>query len=139
MKIRTYQDTDKNDVIALWRDCGLVSPQNNPVKDIERKLKVDPGLFLVGICNNKVIATVMGGYEGHRGWINYLGVSPAKQRKRYGEQIMKAVEVLIKEKGCPKINLQVRTTNKSVISFYEALGYDIENVVGFGKRLDHNQ
>jgi len=102
MKIRTYRENDKNDVISLWQDCGLVAPQNNPAKDIERKLKVDPDLFLVGISNNKIIATVMGGYEGHRGWINYLGVSPAEQRKGYGQAIMTAVEVLIKEKAALK-------------------------------------
>jgi len=138
MKIRTYRENDKNDVISLWQDCGLVAPQNNPAKDIERKLKVDPDLFLVGISNNKIIATVMGGYEGHRGWINYLGVSPAEQRKGYGQAIMTAVEVLIKEKGCPKINLQVRTTNKNVLAFYESMGYDVDGVVGLGKRLEYD-
>ena len=111
MKIREYRLADQETVISLWNECGLIAPQNNAVKDIERKLKVDPDLFLVGTCENKIVATVMGGYEGHRGWINYLAVKPSEQRKGYGQSIMKSVEQLIKEKGCPKINLQVRASN----------------------------
>lgn len=137
MKIRAYTQQDKEDVISLWDECGLVVPQNNPAKDIERKLKVDPELFLVGLRENAVVATVMGGYEGHRGWINYLAVKPAQQRKGYGQAIMQAVEALLIKKGCPKINLQVRKTNESVIAFYAAIGYSNDNVVGLGKRLEH--
>ena len=77
----------------------------------------------------------MGGYEGHRGWINYLAVKPSEQRKGYGQSIMKSVEQLIKEQGCPKINLQVRTSNEQVIAFYTAIGYGNDNVVSLGKRL----
>lgn len=141
MKVRVYEEQDRNSVITLWRECGLVAPQNDPDKDIDRKLKVDADLFLVGvetdqIGNEIVIASVMGGYEGHRGWINYLAVSPNHQRKGYGQAIMKAVELRIQAKGCPKINLQVRHTNQAVIAFYTALGYGDDNVVGLGKRLE---
>ncbi|ETX11369.1 acetyltransferase GCN5 [Marinomonas ushuaiensis DSM 15871] len=148
MKIRAYEEKDKASVIVLWRECGLVTPQNNPDKDIERKLNVDADLFLVGVKNiddgavekgNEIIvASVMGGYEGHRGWINYLAVSPNHQRKGYGQAIMKAVESRIQAKGCPKINLQVRHTNQAVIAFYAALGYGDDNVVGLGKRLEND-
>ncbi len=138
MKIRAYQNQDKAEVISLWNDCGLVAPQNDPAKDIDRKLNVDPDLFLVGVKGNTIVATVMGGYEGHRGWINYLAVKPSEQRKGYGQAIMEAVEKLIRQKGCPKINLQVRTTNESVIAFYAAIGYGNDNVVGLGKRLEHD-
>lgn len=139
MKVRPYMETDQEDVIFLWDECGLVTPQNNPIKDIERKLKVDPDLFLVGIVDNKIVATVMGGYEGHRGWINYLAVKPSEQRKGYGQSIMQSVEQLIKEKGCAKINLQVRTSNEQVTAFYSAIGYGNDNVVGLGKRLIYDQ
>ena len=138
MEIRTYQDKYRGDVIALWKECGLVVPQNDPEKDIDRKLKVDPDLFLVGISGNEIIASVMGGYEGHRGWINYLAVRPSEQRKGYGQSIMQAVEQLIKDKGCPKINLQVRATNEKVMAFYSAIGYGNDNVVGLGKRFEHD-
>lgn len=116
----------------------MVVPQNNPARDIERKLKVDPDLFLVGTNENGIVATVMGGYEGHRGWINYLAVKPSEQRKGYGQSIMQVVELRIKDKGCPKINLQVRTTNEAVIVFYAAIGYGNDNVVGLGKCLEDN-
>jgi hypothetical protein len=76
VKVRSFQITDKQTVIDLWKDCGLVVPWNNPDKDIERKMTVGSDLFLVGELDNKLIATVMGGYEGHRGWANYLAVKP---------------------------------------------------------------
>ncbi len=142
MQIRAYSEEDLNAVIALWRRCGLLTPQNDPAKDIERKLKIDRDLFLVGSCmsNNgtELIATVMGGYEGHRGWINYLAVKPEQQRKGYGQRLMQAIEDRLKSRGCPKINLQVRTANTDVLSFYAAIGYSNDNVVGLGKRLEYD-
>ncbi len=138
MKIRVFEEQDLDKVISLWSECGLLAPQNDPVKDIERKLKVDPDLFLVGIKESQIVATVMGGYEGHRGWINYLAVKPAEQRQGLGQKMMQSVEALIKDKGCPKINLQIRTSNKEVIAFYAALGYGDDNVVGLGKRLEYD-
>ncbi|HEY84360.1 MAG TPA: GNAT family acetyltransferase [Chloroflexi bacterium] len=135
MKIRTYQASDEADVINLWVKCGLVVPWNNPHQDIERKLKVHPELFLVGTRDDEVIASVMGGYEGHRGWINYLAVDPAYRRRGYGQKMMTAVKVKLKAMGCPRINLQVRSSNASVIRFYEAIGYKQDDVVSFGRRL----
>ena len=92
MKIRAFDIADQAAVIELWRACALVVPWNDPVKDIARKLKVDADLFLVGELRGEIVATVMGGYEGHRGWINYLAVSPQHQRKGYGREIMEYVE-----------------------------------------------
>ena len=138
MKLRPYQLTDKDKLIALWRECGLLAPQNDPSKDIERKLKVDPDLFLVGVIEDNIVASIMGGYEGHRGWVNYLAVKPSQQRKGLGQQLMQETETLLKQKGCPKINLQVRTSNPSVIAFYEAIGYANDHVVSFGKRLEQD-
>ena len=138
MKLRPYQLTDKDKLIALWRECGLLAPQNDPSKDIERKLKVDPDLFLVGVIEDNIVASIMGGYEGHRGWVNYLAVKPSQQRKGLGQQLMQEMETLLKQKGCPKVNLQVRTSNPSVIAFYEAIGYANDHVVSFGKRLEQD-
>ncbi len=136
MITRPFDKSDQQAVIDLWIDCGLVVPWNDPVKDIERKLKVDPDLFMVGELDGEIVASVMGGYEGHRGWINYLAVSPHHQRKGYGRLIMEAVELAIAQKGCPKINLQIRGSNTDIASFYQSIGYDIENVIGLGKRLE---
>ncbi len=138
MRIREFTIEDQDEVIQLWTECKLVVPWNDPVKDIQRKLRVDPDLFLVGEYSGSLVATVMGGYDGHRGWINFLAVSLAHRRKGYGGKIMEAVESRIEEKGCPKINLQVRETNTDVISFYKASGYGIDNVVGLGKRLERD-
>ncbi len=137
-KIRAFRKEDQIAVINLWTDCKLVVPWNDPAKDIERKLKVDPDLFLVGHLSGNVVASVMGGYEGHRGWINYLAVSPHHRRNGYAKKIIHFLEELIKGKGCPKINLQVRNSNSDIISFYKSIGYGDDNVVGLGKRLDHD-
>jgi len=138
MNIREYKKKDLKEVISLWSECGLVVPQNDPAKDIERKLKKDRDLFLVGSNEKGIIATVMGGYDGHRGWINYLAVKPSEQHNGFGQKIMQAVEVSIKNKGCPKINLQVRNSNADVIAFYSAIGYGNDNVIGLGKRLEYD-
>ena len=143
MDIRVYQESDIQDVVALWQECGLVTPQNNPEKDIARKLQVDTDLFLVGtlkrniakVEDEQIVATVIAGYEGHRGWINYLAVKPAEQRKGFARTMMNAAEKLLLEKGCPKINLQIRASNKAVLAFYNAIGYGMDDVVSMGKRL----
>jgi len=139
MFIRIFQTNDTTAVIQLWYQCGLTTVTNNPLRDIERKLLVDPDLFLVGEEDGRIVATVMGGYEGHRGWLNYLAVAPELRRQGHGQAIVRAVEHLLADKGAPKINLQVRTANQTVIKFYQALGYHIDDVVSLGKRLvqDH--
>ena len=76
MDIRAYLESDEEAVIALWQDCGLVVAHNDPRRDIARKLEVGRDLFLVGVEAGEVVASVMGGYDGHRGWVNYLAVSP---------------------------------------------------------------
>jgi len=116
--------------------CELTVPWNNPHKDIARKLQVQPELFLVGILDSSLIATVMGGYEGHRGWINYLAVHPDFQGKGYGQEIMNSVETGLREMGCPKINLQIRRGNDKIAFFYQKLGFTYDHVISMGKRLE---
>ncbi|HKJ37290.1 MAG TPA: GNAT family acetyltransferase, partial [Anaerolineales bacterium] len=111
MNIRPFELKDEEQVIALWKECKLVVPWNDPKKDIERKLKVNPELFLVGEINDKIVASIMGGYEGHRGWVNYLAVSPSHRKMGYGRQLMEAIEERLGKMGCAKVNLQVRETN----------------------------
>ncbi len=135
MQIRGFDIQDEEEVIALWKECKLVVAWNDPKKDIQRKLKVNPELFLVGMIEHEVVATIMGGYEGHRGWVNYLAVSPSHQRKGYGRQMMDQLEAKLRELGCPKINLQIRETNAPVIAFYKSIGYAVDNVISMGKRL----
>ncbi|MHB1356461.1 MAG: GNAT family acetyltransferase [Anaerolineae bacterium] len=136
MEIRTYQMSDEQAVIALWERCDLVRPWNNPRKDIERKLKVRPDLFLVGVSDDRIVAAVMAGYDGHRGWINYLAVAPEERLRGYGRMIVAEAEKRLQAAGCPKINLQIRKSNTEVIAFYAALGYCEDEVVSMGKRLE---
>jgi ribosomal protein S18 acetylase RimI-like enzyme len=135
LKITTYKPEYESAVIDLWQRCNLTRPQNNAKKDIERKLAVDPEQFLVGLVDGKVVATVMFGYDGHRGWVNYLGVDPERQKQGLGRQMMDAVEKKVRPLGCPKINLQVRNGNTNALKFYERIGYKIDEVVSMGKRL----
>jgi ribosomal protein S18 acetylase RimI-like enzyme len=134
--IRPFHASDEDQVVDLWHRCGLVVPRNDPKQDIARKLHVQPELFLVGILDGRVAATVMAGYEGRRGWINYLAVAPNRQRLGIGRQMMQAAERALRGLGCPKINLLIRTSNRAVIAFYERLGYSIDEVVSMGKRLN---
>jgi ribosomal protein S18 acetylase RimI-like enzyme len=133
--IRSYCDSDKDEIIQLWEKCDLVVPWNDPRCDIKRKLSIQPELFIVGYVDNKIIATAMVGYEGHRGWVNYLAVEPKCRRKGFGKQMMEDAECRLLKLGCPKLQVQVRATNSGVIKFYRKLGYYIEDVVNIGKRL----
>ena len=136
MRIRSYQSGDRDAVVALWHRCGLVAPQNDPEKDIRRKLQVNPEWFLVGEKNGRLVATCMAGYEGHRGWINYLAVDPEHQRQGLARQIAEAAETRLKDAGCPKINLQVRTANQQALGFYRSIGFTVDDVISLGKRIE---
>ncbi len=136
MNVRPFCAADRDAVIALWEVCGLARPSNDPGRDIERKQAVQPDLFLVGFDGDVLVGTVMAGYEGHRGWVNYLGVDPPHRRKGYGRVMMHAAEEALAELGAPKVNLQVRSGNDEAVAFYRDLGYETEERVSLGKRLD---
>lgn len=114
----------------------MVRPWNDPHKDIQRKLRVRPELFLVGERDGQVVGTVMAGYEGHRGWLNYLAVDPPYQRQGLGRQLVREAERRLESAGCPKVNLQVRTSNRGAIEFYLRLGYTVDDVVSLGRRFE---
>jgi ribosomal protein S18 acetylase RimI-like enzyme len=136
MTIRAFRAEDESAVIALWDRCGLVRSWNDPRKDIARKLKVQSELFLVGLADDAIVATVMAGYEGHRGWVNYLAVAPEWQRQGIGRAMMHEAERLLRDAGCPKVNLQVRDANTDALAFYSALGYTRDEVISMGKRFE---
>ncbi len=136
MEIRVYASQDAPAVVQLWNDCGLTRPWNDPHKDIARKLSVSPALFWVGVDEQgEVMASIMVGYDGHRGWINYLAVHPKHQRQGHARQLMQRAEAELTALGCPKLNLQVRAGNEAVVAFYESLGYNDDHTVSLGKRL----
>lgn len=135
MDIRGYEHSDEAAVVGLWMECDLVRPWNNPHKDIQRKLTVQPELFLVGLIDGSVIATVMAGFDGHRGWVNYLAVAQQYRRRGFGRALMDRVECLLTNMGCPKLNMQIRASNAAVVTFYERLGYAHDQTISLGKRL----
>jgi ribosomal protein S18 acetylase RimI-like enzyme len=123
-------------VVALWRDCGLTRSWNDPYRDIDRKMSQQPDGFLVGEWpDGAVRASAMFGYDGHRGWVNYLAVGPEHQRRGHARILMAAGEAWLIAQGCPKLNLQVRRSNLAAVDFYSALGYGEDDVVSLGKRL----
>ena len=137
--IRPFKEGDEEALVSLWNICKLTVPWNNPYKDIARKLKVQAELFLVGYLEDKLIASIMAGYDGHRGWINYFAVHPDFQARGYGKQLMNNIENGLRELGCPKINLQIREGNDKVFSYYQKLGFVEEKRINMGKRLEDDQ
>lgn len=135
MKIRSYFKADEEAVIALWLQCRITRPWNDARKDIQRKLTTQPELFFVGELDGKIVGTAMAGFDGHRGWVNYLAVDPARQRAGLGRLLMQHVEDSLLARGCPKLNLQVRASNEAAAAFYARLGYSMDEVVSYGKRL----
>ena len=135
LEIRPYEEGDREAVVALWRASGLVVPWNDPVRDIERKLGMQSEMFLVALLDGSLVATVMAGYEGHRGWINYLAVAPQCRRQGLGRRMMEAAEARLHAMGCPKINLQIRKSNVSAVDFYRSIGFIEDESISMGKRL----
>jgi ribosomal protein S18 acetylase RimI-like enzyme len=133
--IDTYQNGDEAAIIELWQQCGLVVPWNNPQTDIARKVTNSPELFFTGRIGGRLVASCMAGYDGHRGWIYFLAVANSEQRKGLAAQLVAHVEAQLIELGCPKLELMVRDTNREVIAFYEAIGFNLDPVRVLSKRL----
>lgn len=134
-EIVRYRSEYQDAVVDLWRKCDLIVPQNDPVEDIQKKIDFQPELFLVALLDGKMIGSVMAGYEGHRGWLNYLAVLPDYQRHGYGRRLVEKVIDELRKLGCLKVNLQVRRSNVSVVDFYRRLGFKDDDVTSLGKRL----
>jgi ribosomal protein S18 acetylase RimI-like enzyme len=135
VEITSFAEPDRGALIGLWQACGLTRPWNDPSKDIDRKLSDPIGVFLVAKLDGEVIGSVMAGYDGHRGSINYLAVHPRRQRMGLGRRLMHEAESALLKLGCPKINLMVRRDNAEAAEFYEKLCYLGNDVVVLGKRL----
>ena len=133
--IRPFADQDEDAVVALWRDAGLVRPWNDPHRDIARKKLVQRDLFLVAVDADAVVGTAMAGYDGHRGWVYYVAVAPDQQGAGLGRRLMAEVEARLLALGCPKVNVQVRSGNEAVGTFYARLGYAPDGATGLGRRL----
>ncbi len=138
LAIRPFEADDREALIGLWHVCGLDRPPNDPNDDIDRKLAHDPEHLLVAVDrarNHSIVGSVMVGYEGRRGWVNLLAADPAYQGNGIGVALMERAEEILRELGCPKVNLQIRTSNVGVIDYYKALGYTVDDAISMGKRL----
>jgi len=135
MELRPYAAADEGAVVDLWQRCGLVRPWNDPRKDIQRKLTTQAELFLVGELQGTIIATAMAGYDGHRGWVNYLAVAAECRGRGFGRLLMREIEERLTARGCPKLNIQVRNGNRDALAFYRKIGYAPDEAVSLGKRL----
>ncbi|MGA4670006.1 GNAT family acetyltransferase [Propionibacteriaceae bacterium Y1923] len=136
VRIRPFTSTDADAVVALWQAAGLVRPWNDPYRDITRKLSQQPELFVVAVDEqDRVVGSVMAGFDGHRGWMNYLAAATDTRGLGIGRALVEHVEHELRAVGCPKLNLQVRTSNSEVIAFYRHLGYQVDDVVSMGRRL----
>ena len=130
-----FVEADTDAVIDLWNLTDLTHPNNDPSLDIKRKMNDSPWGFLVAMDGKTIIGSIMVGYDGHRGWINYLACHPNYRRRGVAKSLMNEAKKLLLERGCPKINLQVRSGNESAVKFYESIGYLDDNVTSFGLRL----
>jgi glutathione S-transferase len=135
MLIRPCTPADESAVIALWEACGLTRPWNDPGRDFARKMAMQPELFLAGVVEGRIVASVMAGYDGHRGWMNYLAVDPALRGRGLGRALVRHVEQALVALGCPKLNLQIRADNAAVGAFYARLGYAPDAAFSWGRRL----
>jgi ribosomal protein S18 acetylase RimI-like enzyme len=134
--IRPYREADFDALISLWRECGLIVPHNDPARDVAFCLaSADAELFVVE-DRGRLIAAVMTGHDGHRGWIYYLAVSPDAQGQGLGRRMMRHAETWLKDRGAPKVNLMIRDTNEKVRDFYRAIGYECEPRIVMARRLN---
>jgi ribosomal protein S18 acetylase RimI-like enzyme len=130
------QNVNLESVVSLWNACELTRPWNDPYKDIQFALESETSTVLVGLFEESIVAAVMVGHDGHRGVLYYLAVDPAFQKRGFGKAAVAAAEAWLRERGVWKINLMVRSENEKAGRFYERLGYAVNPVTSFGKRLD---
>ena len=134
--VREYAERDRGEVVALWNEVFADDPPRNaPERVIERKLATQRELFLVAEQRGRVVGTVLGGYDGFRGWVYHLAVAPEQRRAGIGRELMQEIERRLRALGCPKINLQIRAHNSGVRAFYERLGWSTEAHISMGKEL----
>jgi ribosomal protein S18 acetylase RimI-like enzyme len=134
-EIVKYDQDYQNALVELWIKCNLIVPQNDPIEDIHKKLEFQPDLLLIALLDRKLIGSVMVGYEGHRGWLNYLAVLPDYQKRGYGRKLVEKAILELERLGCMKLNVQIRESNIAAVRFYERLGFEEDHVVSFGLRL----
>lgn len=127
---------DREDTVVLWEAAGLTRPWNDPRSDFDLALATPTSAILLARGDGRLSGSVMVGFDGHRGWVYYLAAAPDSRRQGIGRMLMRAAEEWLHERGCPKIQLMVRGDNHAARGFYNAIGYDLQDVVTIGRRLD---
>ncbi|WP_373007530.1 GNAT family acetyltransferase [Hyphomonas sp.] len=133
--IRDFREADRAALIALWEACALTRPWNDPNADVDRSIASRDATILVGTVEDTVVASVMFGHDGHRGWIYYLAVTPDRHTRGHGRELMAEAELWLTARGAPKVQLMVRGENETATAFYNALGYERQDVTVLGKWL----
>ncbi len=133
--IRVAEGEDAEAVIALWQECGLTRPWNDPAQDFARAVGSESSTVLVAESDGGLMGSVMVGDDGHRGWVYYLAVAEGARRTGLGRKLMAAAEDWLRARGCPKIQLMVRDGNAEALGFYAALGLEPQGVVTLGRFL----
>ena len=136
LSIAPIEDADVTPVIALWQRCGLTRPWNDPAADIALARRGLNAAVLAGRNAADIVASVLVGHDGHRGWVYYVAVDPKHRHQGYGGAIMAAAEDWLRQRGIEKLQLMVRPDNKQVQAFYDTLGYDEQKRVVYAKWLD---
>jgi len=139
LKITTVEDRDIAEVIALWQRCGLTRPWNDPTADIALARRGPNSTILIGRADNHIVATVMVGHDGHRGWVYYVATDPDRRAKGFGRAIMDAAEDWLRAAGIAKLQLLVRPENSGVAEFYQSIGFGEQNILFFTKWLDSRE
>jgi ribosomal protein S18 acetylase RimI-like enzyme len=136
LSVAPIDDADVAEVVGLWERCGLTRPWNEPQADIALARKGNNATILVGREAGTLVATALVGHDGHRGWVYYVAVDPAHQKKGFGRIIMGAAEDWLRGTGIEKLMLMVRPNNTAVRAFYESIGYGEQPRLIFAKWLD---
>lgn len=135
MSIRPATPADRERAVALWKAAGLTRPWNDPRADFDLALKIPTSAILLASDGEHLLGSVMVGFDGHRGWVYYLATAPDRRRQGIGQQLMLAAEDWLKALGSPKIQLMVRGDNHIARGFYDAIGYELQDVVTLAKRF----
>lgn len=121
--IREIADADIDAVVALWHAAGVAKPWNDPLRDIAFARRDAHSTVLLAEIEGRVVASVMVGEDGHRGWVYYVAADPEMQGAGLGRAMMAAAEAWLVGRGVWKMQLLVRGDNDKVKRFYEHLGY----------------
>jgi ribosomal protein S18 acetylase RimI-like enzyme len=136
LAIAPIEDADIAAVVALWQRCGSSRPWNDPEADIALARQGSNSTVLLGRDGDTLVASVLVGHDGHRGWVYYVTVDPDHRNRGFGRVIMTAAEDWLRGRGILKLQLMVRPDNIQVQAFYETLDYDEQERVVYAKWLD---